>query len=246
MTALSEDGRTRELLWADVGEKLNLSVREMRSLRTAFADVLGFGMSKGVSESLVPAIEFVARRRKEGADDDQIRQELMSAKSDRSWPEEVLSRMGQAESQTAATDSVACLSAFPESAMEASPEEGTPMMNPPRARLLLIEGGARGDKREACPLAENGSGFEPETEVALRHENAESETAEKALKDVIADLRRELNTHFAAEREDILRLEQCVRKLAIEVRDMRYALMLGFTRRDRKKGHKGVSNLLLG
>ncbi len=242
MTAPTEDARARELLWADVGERLNLSVKEMRSIRTAFADVLGFGMSKAVSESLLPAIEFVARRRKEGAVDDEIRQELRSAKSAGSWPEEVLSRMKQTETQTAATASAACPPALTEPETGRLPEEGRfPEVWPPITGFRLIE---------PSVWARTETNLEAQTQIAeteaAETETAETEDAEKALRQVISDLRRELYTHLAAEREDVLRLEQCIRKLAIEVRDMRYALMLGFTRRDRKKGHKGVSSLLLG
>ncbi len=81
------------------------------------------------------------------------------------------------------------------------------------------------------------------TSGTLLHDD---EPSEASIKEMILDLRREIRSHFARQRADILRLDQGVRKLSLEVRDMRYALMLGFSRRDRKRGKKGISNLLLG
>lgn len=213
-----------DILWADVGERLHLSVREMRGIRSAFGDILGLGLSKELPEHMLPAIEYVARRRKEKASDDEIRQELHLSKSDLGWPEEVLSRMDAVESTTKNQVAATTTSeSDPEMADEA--EEGSienPELSAARPRLFLI-GGKEGS--EAAPDVKD-----------------ETTTESQAL----ADLRMEFHTHLSAQREDILRLEQSIRKLSIEVRDMRYALMLGFTRRDRKKGYKGMSNLLLG
>jgi hypothetical protein len=74
---------------------------------------------------------------------------------------------------------------------------------------------------------------------------SKDESWEVSVKETILDLRREIRSHFAKQRADILRLDQCLRKLTLEVRDLRYALVLGFSRRDRKRGKKGISNLLL-
>jgi|GEM_PF-856992 len=239
MTFSTEGSGAKELLWADVGERLNLSVKEMRSIRTAFADLLGFGMSKTVSEELLPAIQFVANRRKEGADDDQIRQELRSFKDNRGWPEEVLSRMKEAESEAAATKVPAAAPALDREGTEEPPEQAVTRSNEspetasPRPKLYLV-----GGKPAGHPLARAREQEEPDADS--------EEDPSYAVREIAADLRRDLYSLLAAQREDILRLEQCVRKLALEVRDMRYALILGFTRKDRKKGHKGISNLLLG
>jgi asparagine synthetase B (glutamine-hydrolysing) len=61
---------------------------------------------------------------------------------------------------------------------------------------------------------------------------------------MVFDLRREIAMNTHSDRELMLHLTQCVRKLALEVRDLRYAFLLASSRKDRKKGVKALSRLL--
>lgn len=86
-----------------------------------------------------------------------------------------------------------------------------------------------------------------ETIAALFPEQPSFEDEEDLpVREMILELRREFQRHVSAERQDILRLNEALRRLSLEVRDLRYALLLAFSRKDRKKGKKGISNLLLG
>ncbi|HHY12664.1 MAG TPA: hypothetical protein GX529_08540 [Firmicutes bacterium] len=64
------------------------------------------------------------------------------------------------------------------------------------------------------------------------------------VQDMILDLRREICTNTISEKEQIQRLTQVVERLIAEVRDLRYALVMASSRKDRKKGLKGLSRLL--
>lgn len=74
----------------------------------------------------------------------------------------------------------------------------------------------------------------------------QSNNRESALsvQDMILDLRREICTNTISEREQIQRLTQVIERLIIEVRDLKYALIMASSRKDRKKGRKGLSRLL--
>lgn len=73
-----------------------------------------------------------------------------------------------------------------------------------------------------------------------------SHEALEAVRDLVLDLRREIAMNTHAEREILLQLTQCVRKLTMEVRDLRYAFLLAASRKDRKRGLKTLSRLLHG
>ncbi len=192
-----------DLLWADVGEKLNLTVKQMRSLRGDFGELLGLEDRRGVPEYLVPAIAFISRERQSGTPDSKIRTYLQHAKTKKAWPEEVLSRM---ETASAA--------AIPKPA-EAGEKLAT-------VTSLLLKSAAK------------TSGIDDDA------------SSDSSYREMLLDLRREMRAHITAQRADLLRLDETVRKLSLEVRDMRYALLIAFTRKDRKRGKKGISNLLLG
>ena len=64
------------------------------------------------------------------------------------------------------------------------------------------------------------------------------------VKDMILDLRREICSSTISEREQIQRLTQVIEVLIREVRDLRYALIMASSRKDRKKGLRGLSRLL--
>ncbi|MGI6620511.1 MAG: hypothetical protein ACOX35_03545 [Bacillota bacterium] len=67
---------------------------------------------------------------------------------------------------------------------------------------------------------------------------------ETSVQDMILDLRREICTNTISEKEQIQRLTQVVECLISEVRDLRYALIMAASRKDRKKGLTGLSRLL--
>ncbi|MGE5578590.1 MAG: hypothetical protein ACM3WU_00980 [Bacillota bacterium] len=87
-----------ELLWADIGETLGLTVPEMRGLRNTFGELLGLTGRNRVPEELVPVIALIHRLRQRGVPDSDIERELRESRVGDSWPEAVLARM-----QTAAT-----------------------------------------------------------------------------------------------------------------------------------------------
>ncbi len=65
-----------------------------------------------------------------------------------------------------------------------------------------------------------------------------------SVQDMVLDLRREICTNTVSEMEQIHRLALVVERLIAEVRDLRYALVMAASRKDRKKGLKGLSRLL--
>lgn len=75
-------------------------------------------------------------------------------------------------------------------------------------------------------------------------EMAREQRRETSVQDMILDLRREICTNTVSEKEQIQRLVQVVERLITEVRDLRYALVMAASRKDRKKGLKGLSRLL--
>ncbi|MGI6627327.1 MAG: hypothetical protein ACOX4K_03145 [Bacillota bacterium] len=64
------------------------------------------------------------------------------------------------------------------------------------------------------------------------------------LKEMFLDLRREICSSKVSEKEQIQRLTESVEILVREVRDLRYALVMASSRKDRKKGLRGLSRLL--
>lgn len=65
-----------------------------------------------------------------------------------------------------------------------------------------------------------------------------------SFQDMVLDLRREICTNTVSEIEQMHKLVQTIERLIAEVRDLRYALVLAASRKDRKKGFKGFSRLL--
>ena len=72
------------------------------------------------------------------------------------------------------------------------------------------------------------------------------ETTEATARELVMDLRREICTHTVEERELLHRMNQLLQNLILEVRDLRYAFLLASSRKDRKRGKRGISHLLSG
>ena len=85
-----------DLLWADIGDSLGMTVPEMRALRSAFGNVLGLGSGSRVPENLVPVISFIHRMQLGGVPDSDIERQLRDARVGDAWPEAVLARMQEA------------------------------------------------------------------------------------------------------------------------------------------------------
>ncbi|NLA61127.1 MAG: hypothetical protein GX863_08590 [Firmicutes bacterium] len=193
-------GQDPQILWADVGERLGVTVTELRGLRTAFGDLLGLGPGRTVSESMVPILGHIQALRREGVPDEEIRQEIAGLSGEPGWPEIVLTRM-QAASSASEAIRVALEPAASVSICEPPPEE---------------------QPHKATPQA----------------------IPQDTVREMVFDLRREIAMNTHSDRELMLHLTQCVRKLALEVRDLRYAFLLASSRKDRKKGVKALSRLL--
>jgi hypothetical protein len=190
-----------DLLWADVGDTLGLTVPEMRTVRTAFGTLLGLGSTNKVPADLVPVIALIHQLRQRGLPDTEIERRLLETRVGDSWPEAVLARM-----EVAAT------------------AEPLPVVEPP----LIEEQGA------------------PSTPPSLYVVKSPQDAAEATARELVMDLRREICTHTVEERELLHRMNQLLQNLILEVRDLRYAFLLASSRKDRKRGKRGMSRLLSG
>ncbi len=207
-----------ELLWADVGDSLGLTVPEMRAIRTAFGDLLGLGTSKKVPADLVPVIALVHQLRQRGLDDSEIERRLKESRVGDGWPEEVLARM-----QVAAT-------AEP---IAPEPQEAPPVAQKPASPPALY-------------LVRPGTGTADTTAIDLAPDAPVETIPEATARELVTDLRREICTHTVEERELLHRMNQLLQNLILEVRDLRYAFLLASSRKDRKRGKRGISRLLSG
>lgn len=90
-----------DLLWADLGETLGMTVPEMRSVRNTFGDLLGLTGRNRVPQDLVPVIALIHRLRQRGVPDADIERELKESRVGGSWPEAVLARMQAAATASA-------------------------------------------------------------------------------------------------------------------------------------------------
>lgn len=215
-----------QMLWADVGERLGLDKTALRNLRTTFSDVLGLDNSKTVYPSIVPVLERIHLMRQRGVPDDEIRANLAGLPKGKEWPEEVLARMEAAATAKAAVPLPAT----------------TPEREPAAASATDVElprGAASGQPSEAI------DSWVPGARAAGAFLSSQ-DMSEQTLREIVFDLRREIATNAMSERELVLHLMQKVQKLAIEVRDLRYAFLLASSRKDRKKGIKAISRLLSG
>ncbi len=191
-----------EVFWSDVGNSLGLSKSTMKDISKKFGHLLGVTPSNKVPRSSLGAISMIATMQEQGMSDDEIREALVSSKSQSGWPDIVLSRI---QEQVA-----------PSATIAVSQEMTNVSETHNHSWLGCLDTIVQGNNRD----------------TAL------------SVQDMILDLRREICTNTVSEREQIQRLTQVIERLIIEVRDLKYALIMASSRKDRKKGHKGLSRLL--
>jgi len=255
-TAGSISKPAKELLWADIGEKLGLSVSSMRSIRQRFGGLLGIPASNKVPENLLGAISFIVTLRRRGIPDDQIEKQLKQSKVGEGWPEEVLSRM-EHENAAFLTPLAAA-----ETARRSAQQEPCFQVGFAQARGRRSKSDERNKTFHATPSANDGASPVEALEVesdsgqvskddsmfGAREEWSIPEdtriSQREPIREMILDLRREICTHVVSEREEIERLHQVIQNLVWQVRDLRYALLMASSRKDRKRGYRGISRLL--
>lgn len=204
-----------DLMWAEVGERLHLTVTEMRSIRTTFGDTLGLQTSKRVPEELVPVIGVIANLRREGIPDKEIERRLKEAGSGGGWPEEVLARM-----QTAACAVPRTWESVAEEVSRHLHQETVPAPGTPDASL-----------------PDSGAEHEP---------YADSSVPTLAVRNMITNLRAEICSQSVEQREILHRMNQLLQDLVLEVRDLRWAIILSSSRKERKRGKRTITKLLSG
>ncbi|MGI6632002.1 MAG: hypothetical protein ACOX5M_03040 [Bacillota bacterium] len=220
-----------KILWADIGERLGLDKNALRDFRKTFSDVLGLDVSHpSVSPDMVPVLERVQFVRQQGIPDDMIRENVSQLTEEAGWPDEVLARMQQA-AETARS-----------SAAEATET----------AEARCVPPVVQPDEEAPANDSEPASSYTPAASHAhaafsvRESPHALPSLSEATLREILLDLRREIATGAVSERELVLHLMQQVRRLTLEVRDLRYAFLLASSRKDRKKGIKAISRLLSG
>lgn len=181
---LWEESGDNNLIWADVGERLGLTVEEIRGIDRTFRDYLGLS-PRQIPERLLPVIRFIAALRRQGMPDTDIQNRLDGIRGDNSWPDDILTRM--------ATEPVSMQ--VPDAVSESVPE---PADEPPEALWRRM----------------------------------------------FMDLRCEMEHLAVSEREILHRMNQNLQRLTAEIRDLRYALLLSSSRRNRKRGKRDISGLL--
>lgn len=251
------------LRWADIGDTLNLTVTEMRSIRAVFGNLLGLDVTTRVPENLVPVIALIVRLRKTGFSDSEILRRLRESRVGDGWPDEVLSRMQTAATASAATLTVGtAASVTGAGASAAGVTAPAPSMGTPAAEMAADETvPARG---AATALAGTAGVTTEETQVTAKVSRVEARTPDaeaselapstqtaatlpvSTVREMVMDLRREICTHAVEERELLYRMHQLLQTLRLEVRDLRYAFVLASSRKDRKRGRRGISQLLSG
>jgi len=243
-------GEPKEMLWAEIGDRLGLSVPTMRAIRTRFGSILGVAASRRVPSELVPVIALIASMREQGVPDDDIEKEVLKAKNQEGWPEEVLNRISWRK------EAVATVTPFlvrenrrdpPSYGKKAGSTGGIsekPLESLPDALGCgeSMEGGNSGSRKLA---GEKPQEYLAPASDAVQASTYNEEVGTRVL-EMFLDLRREVSSHVVSEKAEIERLCHVIQKLYQEVRELRYALILSSTRKDRKRGYKGVSRLLSG
>ena len=180
---------------------------------------MGLQTAKRVPEALVPVIGAVAQLRREGVPDQEIERRLKEASSGGGWPEEVLARL-----QAAAT--VPARKAE-EELSPASPAAPCEFVRDLSARALYRS-------VPDMPL------------VAADTPASASDIPELAVRNMVTGLRMEICAHAVEERELLHRMNQLLQDLILEVRDLRWAIILSSSRKERKRGRRTITKLLSG
>lgn len=115
----------------------------------------------------------------------------------------------------------------------------------PEEVLARMEEAATATARVALPPLPPaaGSAMEPRQAGSMGLADA---SVDASIREMVFDLRRDITTSTVSERELLHHLMQCVQRLTLEVRDLRYAFLLASSRKDRKKGIRAISRLLSG
>jgi hypothetical protein len=95
------------------------------------------------------------------------------------------------------------------------------------------------ERLEQCATRMEETSFLEETEDQFSSNNIEAR-----IRTLILDLRAEISERDIGQRELMLRTLETLQKLKLEVRDLRYALLLATSRKDRRRGLRWVSRLL--
>lgn len=242
-----------DLIWAEVGERLNLTKTEMRAIRTTFGDTLGLQTLGKVPEHLVPVIGAIAQLRRAGVPDQEINRRLKEANSGGGWPEEVLARMQTAacvvprsnEGVVEARRHLGREIAPSPATLDASlPDPGVQHepTAPQSGSMLEVEPVPESGKRPVLPPASHGPEVLPEAD--LSHDDCAVPTL--AVRNMITSLRTEICSQAVEQREILHRMNQLLQDLVLEVRDLRWAIILSSSRKERKRGNRTITKLLSG
>lgn len=246
------NGEETEILWADVREKLGISVSTLRSIRQRFGSLLGLSGTKKVSSKVIPTIQLINSLRNSGVEDHEIEKELLKGRDEEGWPDEILRRI-QSRASGNGQDSESFKpyvevqgNLYPESenaSLKAASLDEVIQAGreaAPSATYQLYSSLERSEKEDT--LHENGEPLLPSELSVL---SADQGKVDIRILNMFLDLRREMATHEYSQKAEIQRLHCTIEKLYQEVRSLRYALILSEGRKKRKSGSKSGLRLLL-
>ena len=73
---MRENGEEDKILWADVGEKLDLSIDMMKKIRAEYGKILGLTGSRKVARRLLPVIHNIAGFIRDGMSREEIEKKI--------------------------------------------------------------------------------------------------------------------------------------------------------------------------
>jgi len=243
------------LQWADIGETLALTVPEMRAIRASFGEVLGISQDNRVSAGLVPVIALINGLRQRGMPDDDIIRQLRDSRVGEGWPEAVLARMQSAAAAALPNSPAPVGTPAGDGRGDYEPIETAEDAKGVDSEMRRATGGClrkgeRGSEDSESKIRQGTAHGEQTYGNAglylLKPQQSSPEITEATAREMVMDLRREICTHTVEERELLHRMNQLLQNLILEVRDLRYAFLLASSRKDRKRGKRGISRLLSG